>query len=155
MGGGGWGNAIPSGYGSLSGLSGIPHRTTQPRSVAVRLMLCRACKNLTATSGDDFHPLSAIKQQIDRLNPPHDDPVSDKEILDLCETEGNPNNGGGFFDLKTVDGETVIKFDADDEGSFAVPGDIGSPAVGSAGIMGLSSRFPPPGISAPMGGLGF
>lgn len=155
MGGGGWSSAIPSGFGSLSGLGGIPHRTTQPRSVAVRLMLCRACKNLTATSGHDFHPLSAIKQQIDRLNPPHDDPVSDQEILNLCETEGNPNNGGGFFDLKTVEGEMVIRFDADDGRSLPVPGDIGSPVVGSAGIVGLSSRFPPPGISAPMGGLGF
>lgn len=155
---GGWGNSIPSGFGSMSGLSGIPHRTSQPRSVAVRLMLCRACKNLSASSGDEFHTLSAIRQQIDRLNPPHDDPVSDKELLDLCETEGNPNNGGGFFDLKTVEGEVMIRFDADDglgPAGQSVPGDIGSPIVGSATMMNMGSRFPLTGISAPMGGLGF
>lgn len=166
MGNGGWPNSIPgsSGFGSMSGLSGFPPqgRTTQPRSVAIRVLLCKACRNISASTGEEYHPLSAIKQAIEasqRLHAPYDDPVSDKELLDLCETEGNPNNGGGFFDIKERDGETAIKFDADDGMRANVPGDIGSPIVGSAGAMNIGgerkgrySGAPPPGL--PMSRLG-
>jgi len=43
----GWANSTPSGFG---GVGGMPTRPSQPRSVAVRLMLCRACKILEGSS---------------------------------------------------------------------------------------------------------
>jgi hypothetical protein len=151
---GGWGNHAPNGFG---GVSGLPIRPSQPRSVAVRLMLCRACKILEGSSPDGFHQINAVRDQIERLNPPRDESVSDKELLDLCETEGNPNNGGGFFDIRTeADGRILIRYEPDAPSTYrsvGAPGDnpIGSPVVGAAGMIPIS-RFPgvgPPGISAP------
>jgi len=146
----GWANSTPSGFG---GVGGMPTRPSQPRSVAVRLMLCRACKILEGSSPDNFHAITAVREQIDRLNS-RDEPVSEKELLDLCETEGNPTNGGGFFDVRNEDGRVLIRYEADTGPSHrpvGAPGDIGSPIVGSASMMPMN-RFPP-GISAPGGGF--
>jgi hypothetical protein len=148
----GWTNPVSTGFG---GVGGMPTRPSQPRSVAVRLMLCRACKILEGSSPDNFHAITAVREQIDRLNSPRDEPVSDKELLDLCETEGNPNNGGGFFDVRNEpDGRVLIRYEPDTGPSqrpVGAPGDIGSPIVGSASMMPMN-RFSL-GISAPGGGL--
>lgn len=168
----GWGNSpsLPNGFAGLGGLGGLgggmPMRTSQPRSVAIRLMLCRACKNLSASGlggSGNFHPITDVRSQIG------EEVVSEKELLDLCETEGNGNNGGGFFDVrKDSNGTLCIRYEADDgapQTQRSVPGDIGSPIVGSAGLMsfggrgrvasppGLGAAGPPPGLSAPMGGF--
>jgi hypothetical protein len=112
-------------------------------------MLCRACRNLEGSSPDGFHSINSIREQIEHLNPPREEPVLEKEILDLCETEGNPNNGGGYFDVRLEsDGRKFIRFEPDvpTHRSVGAPGDIGSPIVGSSGM----SRFPP-GIPTPGG----
>lgn len=150
---GGWGNSAPSGFGNVSGL---PARPSQPRSVAVRLMLCRACKILEGSTPDGFFPINAVREQINRINTTRDDTVSDKELLDLCETEGNPNNGGGFFDVRNErDGRVLIRHEPDSGGGshrpVGAPGDIGSPITTSANAT-PSNRFSS-GMSGP--GSGF
>jgi actin-related protein len=149
----GWGTTPIINYGAIgAGAGAHGPRPGQPRSVAVRQMLCTACKNLEGASPDGFHSINAIREQIERLNPPRDEPISEKELLDLCETEGNPNNGGGYFDVRQEsDGRILIRFEPDvpsNHRTVGAPGDIGSPVVGSIGV----SRFPgPPGIPTPSG----
>ncbi|KAI0838864.1 hypothetical protein F5Y06DRAFT_34028 [Hypoxylon sp. FL0890] len=116
-------------------------RASQPRSVAVRQMLVTACKDLEehAADSDRFIDLHAIKGHVDSLSLPGHEPVSEAELLDMCETEGNPQNGGGSFDVRRGDnGKTSIRF-VPDPGtapppfprSVGAPGEIGSPVVGA------------------------
>ncbi|KAL2066873.1 hypothetical protein VTL71DRAFT_1297 [Oculimacula yallundae] len=142
--GGGWGSAANSSFGGMGG--GQPMRSSQPRSVAVRLMICRACKSLEGTTADNFFDINLIKEKVDLLNPPTDQPVSEKELLDICETEGNAVNGGGSFDIRQDGKSQSIRYESDvlPHRPLGAPGEIGSPIVGHSSI----SRFPgpPPGF---------
>jgi hypothetical protein len=149
---GGWGNSVALNYGAVGG---GPHRGSQPRSVAIRMMLCRACKTLDGSNPDNYHKIHSVREQLERLGAGRDEPLSDQQILDLCETEGNPNNGGGYFEVRyDNEGRPSIHYDSDlpsppaNHRPVGVPGEIGSPVVGGSGI----SRFSgPPGIPAPGG----
>jgi hypothetical protein len=118
-------------------------------------MLCKACKALDGTSVNNYHTISAVKEQIARLNP--EISVADQELLELAETEGNSINGGGQFDLKMrPDEEACIRYDLNlggNQRAVGVPGDIGSPVVGSASVISPLSRFPPGIPAAPGGGF--
>jgi hypothetical protein len=111
-------------------------------------MLCRACKELadgeankgdiSGTDKDDFIPLESIKGQVDLLN--QGEPVTEPELLDICDTEGNHLNGGGSFDVRRDDsGKVAIRWvsgnSAGDQPllqrAVGAPGEIGSPIVGS------------------------
>ncbi|KAG4443423.1 Stress response protein nst1 [Cadophora sp. M221] len=142
--GGGWGSSANSSFGAVGGAQ--PMRSSQPRSVAVRLMICRACKSLEGTTADNFFDINLIKEKVDLLNPPGDQPVSEKELLDICETEGNPVNGGGSFDIRQDGSTQSIRYENDvlPHRPLGAPGEIGSPIVGHSSI----SRFPgpPPGL---------
>jgi hypothetical protein len=142
--GGGFFNSASSSFGAVGGSSAI--RPSQPhgRSIAVRLMLCRACKKLEGSSPDGYADINAI---IDYLNSSGEGHVSEREILDICETEGNSQNGGGSFDVrKDSNNRYSIRHEIDLPSSHrpvGAPGEIGSPIVGAGGI----SRFPgPPGF---------
>ncbi|KAK8115806.1 hypothetical protein PG984_012308 [Apiospora sp. TS-2023a] len=163
----GWGGphlfSPPPGFGSAAGFGSIgstgwpPNpafggpppgmRPAQPRSVAVRLMLCRACKELENNAADPhgYIGLSALKGHVDSINT--SDPISQSELLDMCETEGNNQNGGGTFDIKQDDasGKVSVRFDPNSGSSgpsgsrnVGAPGEIGSPVpgMGSAGLFG-------------------
>ncbi|PBP16249.1 stress response protein NST1 [Diplocarpon rosae] len=122
-------------------------RSSQSRPVAVRLMICRACKNLQGTSQDGFFDIKLVKEQVDSLNPPGEQPVSERELLDICETEGNAVNGGGSFDIREDGSRHSIRYESDTlppNRPLGAPGEIGSPIVGGGGM----SRFPgpPPGF---------
>jgi len=143
---GGWGSTNNSGFSSSST---APGRPSQPRSVGVRLMLCQACRNLAGSTRDGFYDIDAIRGQIERINPLREEPVFEKELLEICETEGNSHNGGGVFDVQKINDRTMIRYESDlppNSRPAGAPGDIGSPVVGGGGL----SRFLP-GISAPGG----
>jgi len=141
--GGGFFNSPTGPFGAVGGSSAL--RPSQPhgRSVTIRLMLCRACKNFEASSPDGFIDIASMS---DYLNSSSEGPVSEKEVLDICETEGNPLNGGGSFDIrKESNGRYSIRHETDipPQRPVGAPGEIGSPIVGAGG----GSRFPgPPGF---------
>jgi hypothetical protein len=134
---GGWpGGPVNGSFGPLGGAA--PIRSSQPRSVAVRLMICRACKNLEGSTPDGFYDINAIRDQLEHLNPPGEQPVLEKELLDICETEGNSINGGGSFDIRRDgNGHCSIRFENDiipGHRPVGAPGEIGSPIVGGGGL---------------------
>lgn len=106
--------AVPWGPGpsaSTFGGPGMVDRPIEPRSVAFRKMLRRACEELgdpeskkaegskrKADSNDGFVALEDIKTQVEIFN--HGHAVDEKELLDIGDTEGNEVNGGGSFDVR-------------------------------------------------------
>lgn len=94
------------------------------------------------------------------MNPSIDPPVTLKEMLDICDTEGNPQNGGGSFVIKNEGPPSIsVKFEPDRNSVLSLPkngskpGDIGSPVVGSGlPVFGGPRPFsqanicPPPGL---------
>lgn len=126
-----------SGFGSV----GIgPSRTTHgSRPVAVRLKLCYAFRTLkvAANSADGFADIDAVRDAINTTYP-NDDPVTEEEVLEICETEGNPQNGGGTFDLRQVNGKHEIRYDREASERAAIRGPVGE--IGSP--VGGGRRFP-------------
>ncbi|KAI1326915.1 salt tolerance down-regulator-domain-containing protein [Xylariaceae sp. FL0255] len=117
-------------------------RISQPRPLMVRQLVIRACKELEnyATDAHGYIELPAVRGHIDTIKPVTLDQVSEDEILEICETEGNSQNGGGSFDIRHSDGgKVVIRFDGGvGAGQFprnvGAPGEIGSPHVASGTI---------------------
>jgi actin-related protein len=115
----------------------------QPASVAIRQILCNVCRDLATKepTKDGFIPLSslqdAVKTYVD-FNPMGDGPLTESDIVALCETEGNTANGGGSFDLVDEAGAKSIRWTPDKMpqpfGAFGAPGAPGirSPVLGSS-----------------------
>jgi hypothetical protein len=141
----------PPGFGPVTGTAGWPPnptfgipphmaRAAQPRSVVIRQLLVRACKDLEnyATDASGYIDLSAIKGHVDSINPSQNELIDEAELLDICETEGNAQNGGGSFDIRRGDnGKVAIRWElggGSGHGPFprnvGAPGEIGSPIVG-------------------------
>lgn len=142
------------------GATGPPiARSHLPRPVAVRIMLVQACRQLSqipGASADGYHPVQAVLRQLEALKAPGEPPVSMDEMLGICDTEGNSQNGGGSFEviIDKARGQ-VIKFVED---TAAQPrgsvGEIGSPVLGHSQHVQTSpfggigpSNFGPPGRS--------
>ncbi|KAF3491530.1 caldesmon [Arthroderma uncinatum] len=132
-----WGaGPSPTWANNAFGVIGRPHHSYPPRPVTIRLLVSQACKQLSANSpgGSGFHSTNQVLRQIEQLNSPLDTPVSLDEMLDICDTEGNPQNGGGslIVDFAGPRG-TFIKFEPDSTSPLSgtkpntSPGDIGSP----------------------------
>jgi len=110
-------------------------------------MLRRACEELAtlesrkvdsdAPAKDAFTPLERIKAQVEMFN--HGYPVDEKELLDICETEGNEVNGGGSFDVRDDEHGKSIRFVSGNERPMPQPVQLavgyhpGSPAGCSGG----------------------
>ncbi|KAI1863049.1 hypothetical protein JX265_009095 [Neoarthrinium moseri] len=153
---GGWGGPAnvfspPPGFGNTAwppnptfGAPPPGMRPVQPRTVQVRLMLCRACRELEghATDENGFVDISTVKGHVDSINT--SEPVSEPELLEMCETEGSAHNGGGSFDIRRDEksGKMLIRYDANGgtpimaARNVGAPGEIGSPIVGSIGSFG-------------------
>jgi hypothetical protein len=109
-------------------------------------MLCRACEELVEPSNGSggFIAIEAVKRQVDLFN--KGESVSEKELLDMCDTEGNDNNGGGSFDVRQ-DGPNKMYIRHVSSGgpgsqpflhpAIGAPGEIGSPKPDrGAGLFG-------------------
>lgn len=135
---GGWPQTANSSFGAVGGSNNM--RSSQPRPVAVRLMMCRACKNLEGSTSDGFYDIHSVLEQVGHQNP--EAPVSEKELLEICETEGSSTNGGGSFEVrKDENARHFIRFENDSPSHrlIGAPGEIGSPIVGGG-------RYGPPGF---------
>jgi hypothetical protein len=106
-------------------------RSHAPRPVAIRRLLAEACKQLSAAPGsapDGFHPVQHVLRQV----APKEPTISLKDLLDICDTEGNAQNGGGSFEVRNDSQRgQIVKFEADSGNTWTgTVGDIGSPIVG-------------------------
>lgn len=137
------------------GVIGGPNRPNASRPVTIRLMTCQACKQLTANNpaklGTGLHNITAVLRQVEQLRPPNEPPVQIQELMDICDTEGNAQNGGGSFTVRDEGPRGIfVRFDADDtiHMSGRGPGEIGSPIQGNS-TPAFRPFQPPGGIIAP------
>lgn len=122
-------------FGFIGGGVHATHRPHASRPVAIRLMVAEACKKLSATPGtsnDGFHPAQFLLRQIEQMKPPHEPPISLNEMLEICDTEGNAQNGGGSFVVRNdnFQGQSVKFEPTGGTANQRSVGDIGSPMVG-------------------------
>ncbi|KAI9810772.1 MAG: Stress response protein nst1 [Thelocarpon impressellum] len=145
--GGGWPNANANAFGFIGG----PNRPMLSRPVNVRLLICQACKQLTASKkgGETFHEVNAVLRQVDQIRPASEPQVQMREMLDICETEGDAQNGGGFFSIKSEGpgGRTFVKHEVEGNTPLSarssIPGEIGSPISGVMPTFAGSRSFQP------------
>ena len=146
--------------GMLGGHGSLNRQLARP--VQLRLLVCDACRRLNQIGldksgvGPDYHSVEALMQQMDQLRAPSDPPIHPKDILDICDTEGNAQNGGGTFSIKSDRTGMFIQYMADGaSGGFprvlGGHGEIGSPVTSSAVPFGAPRGFGRPGggIAAP------
>lgn len=150
----GWSNA------NAFGMPGTQTRGSISRPVSLRLMVCQACKQLSATDSNSngFHELRDILNELNTVRPSNDVPAHVDEMMEIFETEGNSHNGGGYFLIKKEGPDrTLVKYEADGKippsgmASSAI-GEIGSPLPGhSMPSFGGGQRLMHPVGTAPQG----
>ncbi|KAK5169710.1 Stress response protein nst1 [Saxophila tyrrhenica] len=130
------------------------------RPLTIRVRVCQACKQLTSAKqgeGDGFHPVDTLMRQIESNGPKLDPPPSLREIEDICETEGDSQNGGGELDVRKDDGGALraVKWAPDattpDQARGGTLGEIGSPMPQRASP---SAGFGAPGMGRAQAGFG-
>ncbi|KAI5462849.1 salt tolerance down-regulator-domain-containing protein [Mariannaea sp. PMI_226] len=144
----GWGApSVPPGFGMGSPVPALNSmRPSQPRQVAVRQMMCQVAKELANLGDHDgYIELSAIKSRIETLS--SDQSITEEDLLNLCDTEGNFSNGGGTFDIRrngAGPGTHAVRWVPDPGDGFnpqyravGAPGEIGSPLAGYASLRGI------------------
>jgi len=121
--------------------SGGGQHTQLRRPVQIRLNICNACRQLTSAKAgntDGFFDAGAVLRQMENNGVQLS--VSAKELLDICETEGNSTNGGGVFQVKRTDNPLLSQIKYEPEQTSGPrnggPGDIGSPTFASASLSG-------------------
>jgi hypothetical protein len=118
--------------------AGGHHRPHTSRPVTVRLLVIQACKHLSnmmspRKGAGTFHDMNLVLAQVENLRPLGEPSISLDEMLDICDTEGSPQNGGGSFSIKEDQEGRYVRFEPDPNSAASghrgsiVPGDIGSP----------------------------
>lgn len=118
-----------------NGFGSLGHRPSGPnRPLTIRLALCQACKQLAVRepTNDDYHPVDSLIRQIEANRAPVDSPITLKEIEDICETEGDAQNGGGLLHVRHEGNNFAVRYEPDagtpTTGRPLAPlGEIGSP----------------------------
>lgn len=123
------------------------------RPVEVRMYVIQACKQLNQGS-NDFHDSEQVAYRVNQLRPLWEPSISLEEILDICDTEGNSQNGGGTFTVQTSGKTKFIRFEPSPDCTSPISTRRGSSAIGEIGhpVPGPN----PPGSAAPgaFGGIG-
>ena len=119
-------------FGAMNHAPPTMQRSHLPRPMAVRVMLVQACRQMTSL-GEKLHPVQNVLHQLEIMKPPGEPPISMDEMLAICDTEGNAQNGGGSFEVMMDKARgQVIKFTEDTAPPRSSVGDIGSPVPGHA-----------------------
>ena len=135
-----WGANISTGWPSAP-FGNLGHRPSGPnRPLSIRLAVCQACKQLAARepSSDNYFSVESVLRQVEANRLILDSPITFKEVEEICETEGDAHNGGGFLHARhdaSISGGFAVKFepDAGTPKSGRPPqslGEIGSPMPG-------------------------
>ncbi|PYH76593.1 hypothetical protein BO82DRAFT_369265 [Aspergillus uvarum CBS 121591] len=137
-----WGTGPGSGWSSNAFGPAVHHRAHTSRPVTIRLLVIQACKQLNMMSpskgAGGYHDVNVVLRQVEQLQSPTETAISLKEILDICDTEGNTQNGGGSFSIKSDETGEYVKFEPDTNSAASghrgsiVPGEIGSPIPSSS-----------------------
>ncbi len=136
------------------------NRQNASRAVTIRHLICQACNKVSAnppaTSKNGFHSAEVVLRQIELMKPANEGLIALREMMDICDTEGNSQNGGGSFTVTREQTGDFIRFEAGRNTSVSmrggVPGDIGSPIPGGAMPVFGGARQPfqhPGGIMSP------
>ena len=142
------------------GIIGGTQRSNTSRPVMIRLLVCQACKHLTNVNpvkvNNGFHNVEAVLRQVEQMKPSNEGPIQRQELLDICDTEGNAQNGGGSFIIEDHEPNgTFVKFEGGNPTPLlgrGGPGDIGSPVPGSHGpVFGGQRHFGPGGVISSSG----
>ena len=133
---------IGSGWSNNAFAPGGHHRAHASRPVTIRLLVIQACKQLNMMSpskgASGYHDVKIVLRQVDQLRSTNEPPITLKEMLDICDTEGNTQNGGGSFSIKSDETGDYVKFEPDTNSASSghrgsiVPGEIGSPVPSSS-----------------------
>lgn len=132
-----------NGFGSI-GSSGHQNSVTQ-RAITVRTLIANSCQKLTARSPigpmNSWHTLESVLRDVNITKPQQVGVVEQAEILALCETVGNTQNGGGNFEVYSEPGVGIlIRFTPGRTPSMGVGGEIVSPIGGPSGGMFSNPR---------------
>ncbi|KAK3683122.1 Stress response protein nst1 [Vermiconidia calcicola] len=141
------------------------------RPLTIRLAVCQACKQLTNSNrgeGDGFHGIDLLLRQIESNRPPLDSAPTLREIEEICETEGDSQNGGGELQVhkEGAGGDKfAVKWAPDaatpdqGRGGLSGLGEIGSPMPNKVspsgfGAPGMGRAPGPPGGFGSLGAVG-
>ncbi|TKA61592.1 hypothetical protein B0A49_08667, partial [Cryomyces minteri] len=98
----GWGSQPSQGWSTSNNtfghIGGPQHQSTSRMSV-LRQLVCNACKHLTAINSgvDDFHDIGSVIRDIEGAQIPFEGPIRADDVLGICETFGDDQNGGGLL----------------------------------------------------------
>lgn len=120
---------------SAFGGPGMMDRPSEPRYVTIRKMLCRVCHNLSSKDRGQslgFSTLNDVRAELNKSNLE----VEEKELLEVCETEGNHQNGGGTFELRDHPLGMMIRWEPTTDHrpvqrAVGAPGEFSSPVAGA------------------------
>ena len=148
-----------------------PNLSTQagrqlPKPVQLRLLVCDACRRLNQADphpahghGPGYHTTETLLRTMAQLrgpSSPSEPSISLKELLDICDTEGNAQNGGGTFSLHGDPHTGYLVRHVPEPippGRGMGLGDIGSPVAGPAVPFGAGRAFGRPGGGIPSQGF--
>lgn len=144
----GWGSSPTAApFGSAFGVFGGNSRPSmQPASL--RKLVCQSCKDLKTVHGglDGHYSVGEILRQVEQFRSPSDSPLQLHDILGICDTIGDANNGGGMFHvMRDSPDNYFVRFDEDalppQRGPPSGLGEIGSPlGTHSTPVGGFSVR---------------
>ena len=130
-----WGSSLNANSWSSNafGSLGAGARSSNPnRPLAIRLAVCHACRQLSQPHTDSYHDVNIVLHQIELNGSLAEGTPSLKEIEDICETEGDAQNGGGMLHVRHSGGSNfAIKHEPD----HPVP-NSGRPSANQLGEIG-------------------
>ncbi|KAL2854392.1 salt tolerance down-regulator-domain-containing protein [Aspergillus pseudoustus] len=146
-----WGMLPGSGWSDNAFGTAIHPRPHGSRPVTIRLLVIQACKQLNtigpSKDTDGYHDVNVVLRQVEQYQPSNEAPISLKEMLDICDTEGNAQNGGGSFSIRKSEKGEFVKFEPDT--NSAASGQRGSIGPGEIGSPLTTSSIPFGGIATP------